>query len=58
VNGFRQRFRDQVRDEVKDVALTQLAEGGVEAVSINAIARALGVSGPSLYRYFASRDAS
>jgi AcrR family transcriptional regulator len=57
VNGFRQRFRDQVRDEVKDVALTQLAEGGVEAVSINAIARALGVSGPSLYRYFASRDA-
>jgi AcrR family transcriptional regulator len=57
MEGLRQRFRAQVRDEVKDVALTQLAEGGVEAVSINAIARALGVSGPSLYRYFASRDA-
>jgi AcrR family transcriptional regulator len=57
MNELRQRFRAQVRDDVKEVALTQLAQGGVEAVSINAIARALGVSGPSLYRYFAGRDA-
>jgi AcrR family transcriptional regulator len=57
MNELRQRFRAQVREDVKEVALAQLAQGGVEAVSINAIARALGVSGPSLYRYFAGRDA-
>jgi AcrR family transcriptional regulator len=52
----RDRFRAQVRDEVKAVALRQLAEGGPQALSVNAIGRELGVSGPALYRYFASRD--
>jgi AcrR family transcriptional regulator len=46
----------QVRDEVKRAALRQLAEGGPQALSINAIAKQLGVSGPALYRYFAGRD--
>ena len=54
--GIRDRFRAHVRDEVKQVALRQLAEGGPQALSVNAIARDLGVSGPALYRYFASRD--
>jgi AcrR family transcriptional regulator len=54
--GIRDRFRAQVRDEVKQVALRQLAEGGPQALSINAIAKELGVSGPALYRYFDSRD--
>lgn len=52
----RDRYRTQVRDEVKQVALRQLAAGGPPAVSVNAIARELGVSGPALYRYFANRD--
>jgi AcrR family transcriptional regulator len=56
VTQLRDRFRAQVRDEVKQVALRQLAEGGPQAVSVNAIAKELGVSGPALYRYFASRD--
>jgi AcrR family transcriptional regulator len=43
--------------EIKDAALRQLAEGGPQALSINAIAKELGVSGPALYRYFAGRDA-
>jgi AcrR family transcriptional regulator len=55
--GIRDRFRAQMRQEVKDVALRQLAEGGAGALSINAIAKELGVSGPALYRYFAGRDA-
>lgn len=55
--GIRDRFRAQMRQEVKDAALRQLAEGGPGALSINAIAKELGVSGPALYRYFASRDA-
>jgi AcrR family transcriptional regulator len=46
-----------MRDEAKAVALEQLAAGGPQALSINAIGKALGVSGPALYRYFDSRDA-
>jgi len=53
---MRARFREQVREDVKAVALEQLAAGGPAAVSVNAIAKRLGVSGPSLYRYFANRD--
>ena len=53
---IRERFREQVRDDVKIIALEQLAEGGAQAISLNAIAKELGVSGPALYRYFANRD--
>lgn len=52
----RERFRAQVRDEIKQVALRQLAELGPAGVSVNAIGKELGVSGPALYRYFTSRD--
>jgi AcrR family transcriptional regulator len=54
--GIRDRFRAQVRGEAKQAALRQLAMGGPQALSINAIGKELGVSGPALYRYFASRD--
>jgi AcrR family transcriptional regulator len=53
---IRDRYRAQVRDEVKRGALRQLADGGPQGLSINAIAKELGVSGPALYRYFAGRD--
>ena len=53
----RQRFRSHLTSEAKRVAVRQLAEGGPAAVSINAIAKELGMSGPALYRYFDSRDA-
>ncbi|MFI0732860.1 TetR/AcrR family transcriptional regulator [Streptomyces sp. NPDC021225] len=53
---MRARYREQVREDVKAVALDQLAQGGATAVSVNAIAKQLGVSGPALYRYFAGRD--
>ncbi|MEW2521396.1 TetR/AcrR family transcriptional regulator [Actinacidiphila alni] len=54
--GPRARFRDQVREESKQIALDQLAQGGPQALSLNGIAKALGMSGPALYRYFANRD--
>lgn len=54
--GPRDRFRAQVREEVKAAALGQLADGGPEALSLNAIAKQLGMTGPALYRYFANRD--
>ena len=53
---MRERYRAQVRQEVKGVALRQLAEAGPSGLSISAIGKQLGVSGPALYRYFASRD--
>src|SRR3954454_18907348 len=52
----RQRLRQQTLEEIHAVALQQVADGGAEAVSLNAIAKAMGMSGPGLYRYYTSRD--
>lgn len=52
----RQRYRAQVRDEVKKHAWEQIATAGASALSLNAIAKQMGMSGPALYRYFANRD--
>ncbi|WFE63574.1 TetR/AcrR family transcriptional regulator [Micromonospora sp. WMMD714] len=54
--GPRERYRAQVRAEIKQRAWEQLATNGVAALSLKAIAEQLGMSGPALYRYFASRD--
>lgn len=56
VASSRERYRAQVREEVKQHAWEQIATAGVSALSLNAIAKHLGMSGPALYRYFASRD--
>lgn len=53
---MRDRYRAQVRAEVKQAALRQLADSGPAGLSVSAIGKELGVSGPALYRYFASRD--
>jgi AcrR family transcriptional regulator len=53
---MRERYRAQVRGEVKQAALRQLEESGPAGLSVSAIGKQLGVSGPALYRYFASRD--
>lgn len=52
----RERYRAQVREEVKRHAWAQIAEAGVTTLSLNAIAKEMGMSGPALYRYFAGRD--
>ncbi|QUQ64666.1 TetR/AcrR family transcriptional regulator [Kutzneria sp. CA-103260] len=52
----RERYRAQVHGEIKRHAWEQLATTGVSALSLNAIAKRMGMSGPALYRYFASRD--
>ncbi|MEC3978249.1 TetR/AcrR family transcriptional regulator [Amycolatopsis sp. H20-H5] len=52
----RERYRAQVCAEIKQHAWEQLATTGVSALSLNAIAKRLGMSGPALYRYYASRD--
>lgn len=52
----RQRYREQVRDEIKAHAWSQVATTGASALSLNAIAKQMGMSGPALYRYYSSRD--
>lgn len=52
----RERLREQTRQEAKAIALEQLARTGPSGISVNAIAKAMGMTGPALYRYFASRD--
>ncbi|MEO3860561.1 TetR/AcrR family transcriptional regulator [Acrocarpospora sp. B8E8] len=52
----RERYRTQVRTEIKERAWEQIATAGASALSLNAIAKQMGMSGPALYRYFASRD--
>lgn len=52
----RDRYRAQVTGEIKQRAWEQIADAGVTALSLNAIAKKVGMSGPGLYRYFASRD--
>ncbi|MVZ99688.1 TetR family transcriptional regulator [Actinomadura sp. LD22] len=52
----RERYRAQVRAEIKQHAWKQIAETGASALSLNAIAKRMGMSGPALYRYYAGRD--
>ncbi|WP_189317243.1 TetR/AcrR family transcriptional regulator [Streptomyces brasiliensis] len=52
----RDRYRAQVRAEIKEHAWEQIASAGASALSLNAIARRMGMTGPALYRYFGSRD--
>ncbi|MER6910130.1 TetR/AcrR family transcriptional regulator [Streptomyces sp. NPDC000594] len=52
----RERYRNQIRAEVKQLAWERIAADGASALSLNAIAKKMGMSGPALYRYFAGRD--
>ncbi|WP_395574185.1 TetR/AcrR family transcriptional regulator [Streptomyces sp. BK79] len=52
----RERYRGQVRAEIKEYAREQIATAGASALSLNAIAKRMGMSGPALYRYYAGRD--
>lgn len=52
----REQFRQYTIDEIKTFARRQIAERGQSGLSLNAIARELGISGPGMYRYFASRS--
>ncbi|MDQ4488984.1 TetR/AcrR family transcriptional regulator [Sinomonas sp. ASV486] len=53
----RDRYRTEMREAIRQAAERQLREDGPGGVSLAAIARELGMSGPALYRYVPSRDA-
>jgi AcrR family transcriptional regulator len=52
----RERIREATFEEIKLVAWKQIAEQGVPALSLRAIARDMGMTAPGLYRYYPSRD--
>jgi AcrR family transcriptional regulator len=56
-SSVRERRRAETVQEIKDAALAQLAESGTGALSLRAVARAVGMTVQSLYHYFDSRDA-
>ena len=52
----RERLRAATIDEIKQIARQHMAEKGAASLSLRAIAREMGMTGPALYRYFAGRD--
>jgi AcrR family transcriptional regulator len=52
----RDRVRAATVEEIKRTARELLVTDGIEGLSLRAIARAMGMTAPALYRYFASRE--
>lgn len=55
--NVRQVKREATRSAILDEAMTMVVEGGLEAVSINQLAKKVGYTPGALYSYFPSRDA-
>lgn len=53
----RARLREATEADIKQAALTQIAEVGAPALSLRAVARAIDMSPAGLYRYYDGRDA-
>ncbi|RFS86304.1 TetR/AcrR family transcriptional regulator [Actinomadura spongiicola] len=52
----RDRLRDGTLTEIREAARTLLTTRGTAAVTINAVAREVGMSGPALYHYFSGHQ--
>ncbi len=55
--GFRSAYRENAKKKIITAALDVAAEQGWEAVTLDAIARNVGVTKPALYTYFKNREA-
>src|SRR4051794_40209033 len=53
----RERRRAATQHEILDAALAVMAEEGVAGLNLTRVAARVGLRQPSLYQYFASRDA-
>jgi AcrR family transcriptional regulator len=56
VQTRRERQREETREEILATAWRQIADQGIMALSLRAIAREMGITAPGLYRYYPSRD--
>jgi AcrR family transcriptional regulator len=54
--SLRERRKQMLRDEILDAARALLAEKGYAAMSMDDLAARVGVSKPTLYSHFATRD--
>lgn len=54
---LRVQFRRQLRDQALDVAQAQLEAGGWDTLTVSGVAAAVGVSRPTFYKEFASKQA-
>jgi AcrR family transcriptional regulator len=52
----REKQREQTLAEIKARARAQMLETGTAGLALGAIARAMGMTPPALYRYYAGRD--
>ena len=57
VKQRRRRYRGELVEDILALARTMMRQDGVAALSLNAIARQLGMQPPSLYNYFTSKNA-
>lgn len=51
----RERLKEATRQEIRDTARALLVSEGSAGVTVNAVARRMSMSGPALYRYYASQ---
>lgn len=56
MTGLRQLKRQQVHDAISTAAITLFLERGFDEVSVAEVAAAAGVSKPTLFKYFASKE--
>lgn len=49
--------QNNLQQAIKETAWRQIAESGAAALSLRAIARALGITAPAIYNYYPDRDA-
>ena len=52
----REKLREATMAEIRSIARELLVQHGASAVTVNAVARRMGVSGPALYRYYSSQS--
>ncbi|MFI6819136.1 TetR/AcrR family transcriptional regulator [Nonomuraea sp. NPDC050328] len=52
----RDRVRQGTLQEIRTIARRLLVSGGSSGVTVNAVAREMGMSGPALYRYYPSHE--
>ncbi|MGJ7908304.1 TetR/AcrR family transcriptional regulator [Actinopolyspora sp. H202] len=53
---WQERMRERTANEIRQSAAKLLNEQGIDAVSIRAVARELGMSSPAIYRYFSNHE--
>ncbi|MBA2288434.1 MAG: WHG domain-containing protein [Ktedonobacteraceae bacterium] len=56
MSSRREQVHNTTKEEIKRIAREQMAAQGSASISLHAIARAMGMTAPALYRYFPTCD--